>query len=55
MGRRIARGCEYYKPKREDIENCVNCQHWGGQRCKIEDKLKRDYRTDLNHGPVKRC
>jgi hypothetical protein len=33
------RNCDYYAPIKDDKQNCPNCKHWGGEKCKIEKQV----------------
>lgn len=42
--------CDYHIPvQQRGGGSCANCHRWSGQRCKIEDKVKRNDKTELVH------
>ncbi|SMC63605.1 hypothetical protein [Sporomusa malonica] len=46
--------CDYYKAVNQDDRiNCPNCQNWGGAKCEIEDKVKRNDKTEMVHEPFR--
>ncbi len=47
----MSSNCTYFiAVDRKERQNCPNCINWRGDRCKCEDLLLRDNKTDLVHG-----